>query len=110
MEFKRSAGIFGLGFSLSIIGYVLGTIFAFSAAAQSSRYYSSSAGALAVVAAIFFLAALIGSIMMVVGLYRAMVKVDALPISPASSATEDTACVDSGTGQGPVPAITASES
>ncbi|TQJ40048.1 hypothetical protein FBY33_2090 [Arthrobacter sp. SLBN-112] len=99
MEFKRSAGIFGLGFALSLIGYVLGTIFAFSAASQTSRYYSSSAGALAVVAAIFFLAALIGSIMMVVGLHRAMVKIDALAVSSVVSATVAPAAAPVGTSQ-----------
>lgn len=100
MEFKRSAGIFATGFVLSLIGYVLGAIFAMSSAAQASSYYSSSSAmVLGVMAFIFLGTALIGSIMTVVGAYRALVKIDALhvpaavasvPAAPASAALTPT--------------------
>ncbi|MEE2524632.1 hypothetical protein V1639_00880 [Pseudarthrobacter sp. J75] len=90
MEFKHSAGIFANGFVLSLICYFLGAIFAFSSAAQTSSYYSnSSAVALGVTAFIFFIVAFIGSIMTVVGAYRALVKIDALQVPALPVAAPD---------------------
>ena len=88
MEFKRSAGVFATGFVLALIGYILGTIFAIVSASTASSYYrSDSSVATGIVAFICFLVALVGSIMTVVGLYRALVKIDALPL-PAPAAPE----------------------
>ncbi|WP_459793883.1 hypothetical protein [Arthrobacter sp. AD-310] len=86
LEFKQSAGIFATGFVLSLIGYGLGTIFAIVSASTASSYYSSdSSVATGILAFICFLVALAGSIMTVVGLYRALVKIDALPLhAPAA--------------------------
>ena len=86
MEFKRSAGVFATGFVLALIGYVLGTIFAIVSASTASSYYSSdSSVATGILAFICFLVALVGSIMTVVGLYRVLVKIDALPLlTPAA--------------------------
>lgn len=84
MEFKRSAGIFATGFVLSISGYVLGAIFAGVSASASSSYYRSDSAVLpGILAFICFATALVGSIMTVVGLYRALVKIDALPVPVA---------------------------
>ena len=58
-----------------------------SASAATSYYSSSSAVVPGVLAAICFVTALIGSIMSVVGAYRALVKIDALPV-PATPARE----------------------
>ena len=88
MEFKRSAGVFATGFVLALIGYVLGTIFAIVSASTASSYYSNdSSVATGILAFICFLVALVGSIMTVVGLYRALVKIDALPL-PAPATPE----------------------
>jgi Protein of unknown function (DUF973) len=88
LEFKRSAGVFATGFVLALIGYVLGTIFAIVSASTASSYYSNdSSVATGILAFICFLVALVGSIMTVVGLYRALVKIDALPL-PTTAAPE----------------------
>ncbi|MFE8884933.1 hypothetical protein ACFYLX_03700 [Pseudarthrobacter enclensis] len=91
MEFKRSAGVFATGFVLSLIGYILGAIFTMVAASAASSYYRSDSAVLpGFLAFACFVLALIGSIMTVMGLYRAMVKIDALPVpavaAPASVA------------------------
>lgn len=81
LEFKRSAGIFATGFVLSLIGYALGAIFVIVSASTASSYYSNdSSVATGILAFICFLVALVGSIMTVVGLYRALLKIDALPV------------------------------
>lgn len=87
MEFKRSAGIFAMGFVLSLIGYILGVIFAMVSASAASSYYNSSSAVLpGILAFVCFATALIGSIMTVVGLYRALTKIDALPVPGAAPA------------------------
>lgn len=87
MEFKSSAGVFAGGVVTSIAGYVLGGVFAASAAAASSSYYSdSSAGFFAFLAFVGFLTALIGTIFVIKGVYRAMVKIDALVVPAATKA------------------------
>lgn len=94
LQFKRSAGIFASGVFLSIAGYIFGAIFAGAAAASTSSYYgSSSSGPLVILAILGFGAALAGTIMMVVGAYRALVKIDALVVPapaqvPASATAE----------------------
>jgi hypothetical protein len=87
LEFKSSAGVFAGGIVTSIVGYVMGGVFAASAAAASSSYYSdSSAGFFAFLAFVGFLTALIGTIFVIKGVYRAMVKIDALAVSTATKA------------------------
>jgi hypothetical protein len=91
LGFKNSAGIFAFGFVLSFAGYGLGTIFAMMSASAASSYYSGSSAVVpGVLAAICFLTALIGSIMSIIGAYRALVKIDALPV-PGTAATETVA-------------------
>ncbi|MFF2317510.1 hypothetical protein ACFVTE_14735 [Arthrobacter sp. NPDC058097] len=86
MQFKRSAGIFASGVLLSISGYIFGAIFAGAAAASASSYYSrGSNGFLIFLAVLGFGAALSGTIMMIVGAYRALVKIDALPVPVATA-------------------------
>jgi hypothetical protein len=91
LEFKSSAGIFAFGFVLSFVGYGLGIIFAMMSASAASSYYSGSSAVVpGVLAGICFLTALIGSIMSVIGAYRALVKIDALPV-PVTPAAETVA-------------------
>ncbi|UKA55501.1 hypothetical protein LFT45_06155 [Arthrobacter sp. FW305-BF8] len=98
MQFKRSAGIFASGVLMSISGYIFGAIFAGAAAASASSYYSrGSNGFLIVLAVLGFGAALAGTIMMIVGAYRALVKIDALPVPAGTApqpATEPAAVVE----------------
>lgn len=69
---------------MSIAGSAIGGIFAGAAAAASSSYRSnSSAGFFAFLAFVGFLTALIGWILVIKGMYRAMVKIDALAVLAA---------------------------
>lgn len=87
LQFKRSAGIFASGVFLSIAGYIFGAIFASSAAASASSYYgSSNTGPFVILAILGFGAALAGTIMTIVGAYRALVKIDALVVQPPAVA------------------------
>lgn len=86
MEFKRLAGVFAAGFVMSLVGYILGAIFTMSASAAPSYYRSDSAVLPRILAFICFLVALVGSIMTVVGMYRALVKIDALPVPAVPAA------------------------
>lgn len=87
MEFKRSAGVFASGFVMSLVGYILGAIFTMMSASAASSYYRSDSAVLpGILAFICFVVALVGSIMTVVGLYRALVKIDALPIPAVPAA------------------------
>jgi hypothetical protein len=81
LQFKRSAGIFASGLLTATAGYIFGAIFGGAAAAASSSYYSrGSSGFLIFLAVLGFATALAGTIMMVVGAYRALVKIDALVV------------------------------
>lgn len=89
LKFKESAGVFAVGIVMSIAGSAIGGIFAASAAAASSSYRSSSsAGFFAFLAFVGFVTALVGTILVIKGMYRAMVKIDALAVPAAMSATQ----------------------
>lgn len=79
MQFKKSANVFVSGLVLSFLGNVVGIIAAATASATSSRYYGSN-GAAIVLAILGFIVGLVGLILLLVGAYRALVKIDALPV------------------------------
>lgn len=93
MQFKKSAGVFLTGLILSVVGGVGATISASiaAAAAAARSLYSSSGGSTgaAVMAFIFGLLSLIGFIMLCQGAYRALVKIDALPVPAPEKAAEN---------------------
>jgi len=74
MQPKPSAGMFVAGFVMSVFGPLLGWI----GVGMSTSASSNGAGLGA--AAIGFLAALAGVILVCVAVYRALVKIDALPL------------------------------
>lgn len=82
MQFKPSAGIFSGGVVLFIIGSVFGLFATMTLISSSSSYYGPSSGAITFT----FLgwgAALTGTILVCVGITRALTKIDALPIHMA---------------------------
>lgn len=84
MQFKKSAGIFLTGLILSVVGGV-GTSMAASAAAAASMAaslsrYASPNPAAGITALVFGLLSLVGFILLCMGAYRALVKIDALPV------------------------------
>jgi putative copper export protein len=92
MQFKKSAGVFLTGLILSVVGGVGASMAASAAAAASlaaslSRYASPNSSA-AVMAFIFGLLSLVGFILLCMGAYRALVKIDALPVPAPEPAPE----------------------
>lgn len=83
MQFKRSAGIFLAGFFMSLGGYIFGIVGASSAASSSGYYSSGPNGGAVLLAIVGFLVAVAGSILILVAVYRAFVKIDALPVATA---------------------------
>lgn len=92
MQFKKSAGVFLTGLILSVVGGV-GASMAASAAASASMAaslsrYASPNPAAGVTALVFGLLSLVGFILLCMGAYRALVKIDALPVPAVVPAPE----------------------
>lgn len=92
MKFKDSAFIFVTGFVLFVIGgfvNVFGITGAMTSTLTRSIYSSSSSSGYGVLTLIGSLLALVGLIQMCMGAYRALAKIDALPV-PAHVASVGT--------------------
>ncbi|WP_028278109.1 hypothetical protein [Arthrobacter sp. I3] len=82
MQFEPSAGFFSGGVVLSIIGSVIGLLAITTLISYSSSYYGPSSGAITFTF-VGWAAALVGNILVCVGITRALTKIDALPIHMA---------------------------
>lgn len=84
MQFKQSARVFLTGLILSVVCGVIASMSASAASAMAMQAalnrYSSPSPAPAIMAFVFGLLSLVGFVMVCIGAYRALVKIDALAV------------------------------
>ncbi len=86
MQFKRSAGVFVAGVTLTFAGPLLSLIGAtFGTWSFASLRDNGMSGAFIGLTALGGLVSFIGLILLVVAVHRALVKIDALPVRTQSS-------------------------
>ncbi|PNH82947.1 MULTISPECIES: hypothetical protein [unclassified Arthrobacter] len=88
MQFKPAAGIFVGGVTMSICAPLLSSASGFFATMAFAPGDQSLASIFTAIAVLGGILALIGFIMVVVATYRALVKIDALPIAPTARPRE----------------------
>jgi hypothetical protein len=89
MHYKPAAGMFVGGVTMSLCGPILGSASGYFATMAFARGDASMANVFMIVALFGGLLTLIGFIVLIVAIYRALVKIDALSTRTRSSDRDD---------------------